>query len=74
MQYELGPAEAPSRLNISPWEEVSNLAEQQNQKGQYKCNECGQKFQTQSELRQHETLEHNSEQQTRTAGGQSRNE
>jgi len=50
------------------------LTEQQNQKGQYKCNECGQEFQTQSELRQHESSEHKSAQKTKTAGGEGRNE
>jgi hypothetical protein len=31
---------------------------QDNQKGQYKCSQCGQPFQTQNELKQHEGQKH----------------
>jgi len=31
---------------------------QDNQRGQYKCGECGQPFQTQNELKQHEEQKH----------------
>ena len=31
---------------------------QDNQKGQYKCGQCGQPFQTQNELKQHEGQKH----------------
>ena len=31
---------------------------QGNQRGQYKCGECGQPFQTQNELKQHEEQKH----------------
>ena len=43
--------------------------QQQNQKGQYRCNACGQAFQTQNELKQHEEEKH-----SRQQGGQNKME
>ena len=57
-------------------EQHNQKGQQQNQKGQYKC-DCGKSFETQSELRQHESQEHKAgqgSQKTQGAGGQSRSQ
>ena len=54
--------------------------QQQNQRGQYKCNACDQAFQTQNELKQHEDQKHSRSgqssvqepQKTKGAGSQER--
>jgi hypothetical protein len=42
--------------------------QQVNQKGQYQCDRCKQLFQTQSELREHEQLQHSQREETQPAG------
>ena len=38
------------------------MEQQRNQKGQYKCEDCGKTFQTQNELNQHNSEQHGSKQ------------
>ena len=57
------------------------MTQHQNEKGQYRCS-CGKTFDTQNELRQHDSEQHRPKQEqktqheekTRAAGNQGRNE